>query len=638
MVGPVTGEFWHMADHIRGHVQRLTFHNPENGYTIAQIAPEEGGESVTAVGVMVALSEGEMVEVEGTWVTHPRYGDQLQVVSYCPVVPSNREGIERFLASGLLPGIGPVMAKRLVERFGEATLDIIDRKPRKLRQIPGLGKKRVAAIVSAWAEQRQARDVMVFLQSHGVGAGHAARVFRQYGAEAIQTVRQDPYRLERDVRGIGFPTADQIAAKLGMARDAPERVQAGIRYLLSQAADKGHVYLPTGTLLEAGRELLGVSVELLGPAAEALVGNGGIVSEEERHYLPPLYRAEVAVASLLLDLKSGEGEAEDLPSPGVVDSGGIELGQGQQQAVAMALTNRVLVLTGGPGTGKTTVTRAILRQFEACGLTVHLGSPTGRAAQRLSEATGREARTIHRLLEFLPAEGRFRKDESDQLNLDALIVDEASMIDLHLMRYYNGAQVSILHPAAQRQGGIISRTGYTGEDGFELSVGASVALGIWEAMFDIGQSLGVTPTGIGARDTLRLESGMPLYGHELSEEINPFDAGLGFACHLVGYDFPGRDALKEIERQPRRLKRVGIELTGRRVARQGCPILVEEEPIGRITSGTFSPTLQKPIAMGYVAPGSVGPGTEVRVDIRGRLESARIVKLPFYRRPKKEGN
>ena len=211
-------------------------------------------------------------------------------------------------------------------------------------------------------------------------------------------------------------------------------------------------------------------------------------------------------------------------------------------------------------------------------------------------------------------------------------------VDLHLMRYYNGAQVSILHPAAQRQGGIISRTGYTGEDGFELSVGASVALGIWEAMFDIGQSLGVTPTGIGARDTLRLESGMPLYGHELSEEINPFDAGLGFACHLVGYDFPGRDALKEIERQPRRLKRVGIELTGRRVARQGCPILVEEEPIGRITSGTFSPTLQKPIAMGYVAPGSVGPGTEVRVDIRGRLESARIVKLPFYRRPKKEGN
>jgi len=211
-------------------------------------------------------------------------------------------------------------------------------------------------------------------------------------------------------------------------------------------------------------------------------------------------------------------------------------------------------------------------------------------------------------------------------------------VDLHLMRYYNGALVSILHPAAQRQGGIISRTGYTGEDGFELSVGASVALGVWEAMFDIGQSFGATAAGIGARDTLRLEAGMPLYGHELSEEENPFDAGLGFACHLVGYDFPGRDALKEIQRQPRKSTRVGIELTGRRVARQGCPILVEGKPIGRITSGTFSPTLKKPIAMGYVAPESAQPGTELQVDIRGRIESARVVKLPFYRRHKKKGS
>ncbi|MEE8450548.1 MAG: glycine cleavage system aminomethyltransferase GcvT [Thermoguttaceae bacterium] len=211
-------------------------------------------------------------------------------------------------------------------------------------------------------------------------------------------------------------------------------------------------------------------------------------------------------------------------------------------------------------------------------------------------------------------------------------------VDLHLMRYYNGAQVSILHPAAQRQGGIISRTGYTGEDGFELSVGASVALGVWEALFDIGQSLGVTATGIGARDTLRLEAGMPLYGHELSEETNPFDTGLGFACHLVGYDFPGRDALKKIQQQPRKSTRVGIELIGRRIARQGCPILVEGKPIGRITSGTFSPTLKKPIAMGYVTPESAQPGTELQIDVRGRLESARVVKLPFYRRHKKKGN
>jgi len=211
-------------------------------------------------------------------------------------------------------------------------------------------------------------------------------------------------------------------------------------------------------------------------------------------------------------------------------------------------------------------------------------------------------------------------------------------VDLHLMRYYNGAQVSILHPAAQRQGGILSRTGYTGEDGFELSVGASVALGIWEALFDIGQSLGVKATGIGARDTLRLEAGMPLYGHELSEETNPFEAGLGFACHLVGYDFPGRDALKEIQRQPPKRTRIGIELAGRRAARQGCPILVDGKPIGQVTSGSFAPTLKKPIAMGYVQPESAQPGTELQIDIRGRLEPARVVQLPFYRRQKKKGN
>ena len=211
-------------------------------------------------------------------------------------------------------------------------------------------------------------------------------------------------------------------------------------------------------------------------------------------------------------------------------------------------------------------------------------------------------------------------------------------VDLHLMRYYNGAQVSILHPAAQRQGGIISRTGYTGEDGFELSVGASVAAGVWEALMEVGRPLGAVPTGIGARDTLRLEAGMPLYSHELSEDVNPFEAGLGFACHLRGYDFPGRDALKQIERKPLASTRVGIVLTGRRVARQGCSILAGEKQIGRITSGTFSPTLKKPIAMGYVQPEYATAGTEVQIEVRGRLETARVVKLPFYRRHKKKGN
>lgn len=209
-------------------------------------------------------------------------------------------------------------------------------------------------------------------------------------------------------------------------------------------------------------------------------------------------------------------------------------------------------------------------------------------------------------------------------------------VDLQWMRYYNGAQVRILHPAAQRQGGIITRTGYTGEDGFELSVGAGVAPGIWEALIEVGKPLGVVPTGIGARNTLRLEAGMPLYGHELSEQINPFQAGLEYACYLVGYDFPGRDALKALEEQPLDKTRIGLELSGRRVARQGCDVLAGSRRVGQVTSGSYSPTLKRPIAMGYVHPDFARPGTELQIDVRGRVEPARVVKLPFYRRKKKE--
>ncbi len=211
-------------------------------------------------------------------------------------------------------------------------------------------------------------------------------------------------------------------------------------------------------------------------------------------------------------------------------------------------------------------------------------------------------------------------------------------VDLHSMKYYNGAQVSILHPAAQRQGGIISRTGYTGEDGFELSIGAAVATGVWEALLEVGKPLGVVPTGIGARDTLRLEAGMPLYGHELSEQIDPFEAGLGFACHLVGYDFPGRDALKRIQEQPPKSKRIGLELTGRRAAREGYPILADGRRVGTVTSGAYSPTLNTAIAMGYVPWEFAAEGTRLAVDIRGRVEEAKVVPLPFYRRPKKKAN
>ena len=428
------------SETLTGQLDRITFHNPENGYTIAQLTPEGGGRPVTLVGSMASPSEGETVEVEGEWTTHPRYGRQLQVNVCRPVYPTSEEGIERYLASGLLPGIGPVTARRIVEQFGEHTLEVIDQNPKKLLRISGLGRKRVARISEAWKDQRQIRDVMVFLQAHGVGTGQAVRIYRQYGDEAIDVVRANPYRLERDIRGMGFLTADKIASQLGMASEAPERIAAGLRYLLNQAADDGHVFLPETEVVERGSQLLGVEAGLVPPALEALRADGGVASEDSRHYLPRLFRAEVAVAQALVRLleRTETGPLEPVnPLGGAEDaapgSEKVDLSEGQRRAVAMALEAKVMVLTGGPGTGKTTVTRSILQALEAADCTVLLCSPTGRAAKRLSEATAREARTIHRLLEFLPKEGRFRRDENEPIEADALIVDEASMIDLPLM-------------------------------------------------------------------------------------------------------------------------------------------------------------------------------------------------------------
>jgi exodeoxyribonuclease V alpha subunit len=422
-----------MSESFKGYIDRITFHNPENGYTIARLVVEEGEERITVVGAIAALKEGESVQVEGMWVNHPKYGRQFKIEKYRPVYPSTLEGIEKYLGSGLIKGVGPVSAKRIVEHFGGQTLEIIDADPQRLQEVPKLGKKRVELIAKAWEEQRQIKDVMVFLQSHGITTGYAVKIYKQYGQEAIHKVKDNPYCLEREVRGIGFRIADRIAQNLGMARDAPARVQAGIRYLLNQAAEEGHVFLPGVELMERAKEILEINAELIPPALEALRADDGVVTEELRYYLPPLYHAEVGVASSLRRLlrapaaiklsKAELGKAAD----------GLELAEKQQEAVELAASRKVMVLTGGPGTGKTTVTRQILRVFEQAGLKVALCSPTGRAAKRLSEATGQEARTIHRLLEFQPGERQFRKGYEDRLLVDALIVDEASMIDVVLM-------------------------------------------------------------------------------------------------------------------------------------------------------------------------------------------------------------
>ena len=420
---------------VTGLVSRLTFHNPDNGYTIAQIEPEpEKGErpseGITVVGIMATVAEGQTVEVTGTWEDHPKYGRQLKLESCRAVFPTTEEGIRRFLGSGLVKGVGKKFAERIVAQFGGDTLKVLEENPRRLLEVPGLGRKRAGMLARAWAGQRRMRDTMVFLQSHGVGSAAAVKIFRKYDQEAITKVSENPYRLQRDIDGIGFVTADAVASQLGIARDAPQRIQAGIRYLLESAAGEGHVFLPQAEVVEKGSELLQVGAELFPAALEALDDDRQIVRDQERCFLPYLYHAEVKVAAALERLLRTDGaEAEFGEDPGTE----LDLSASQRRAVETALREKVMVLTGGPGTGKTTVTQVILRHFEQGGLRVALCSPTGRAAKRLAEATGREAKTIHRLLEFMPAERRFRRGRNDPVEADAVIVDEASMIDIPLM-------------------------------------------------------------------------------------------------------------------------------------------------------------------------------------------------------------
>jgi len=444
---------------LDGVLERVTFANPETGYTIARIAPERGSrvgaELVTAVGPLLGAQVGEFLRLRGRWSSHPRYGRQFEVHSYATVLPATAAGIQRYLGSGLIKGIGPVMAERMVAHFGVDIMHVIEAEPARLIEVEGLGPKRTAMITAAWAEQKAIKEVMIFLQGVGVSTSLAVRIYKKYGDDSVSVVRSEPYRLAADVWGIGFKTADTIAAAVGIARDSPERIKAGLAYTLSEAADDGHCYLPEPNLIGDAAKILEVRPELIAPCLDQLAAAEGVVREDvpatggpagaeaggriPAVYLPPFYQAERSLAQALLRLL-GSGR-DRLASFAAVDWGkalgwlrgrtGAELAPEQEDAVKLALTSRVAVLTGGPGCGKSFTVRSVVELARAKGARIVLAAPTGRAAKRLAELTGHEAATIHRLLQLRPG-GEPSFDASSPLEADLVVVDETSMVDVIL--------------------------------------------------------------------------------------------------------------------------------------------------------------------------------------------------------------
>ncbi|MCI0338830.1 MAG: ATP-dependent RecD-like DNA helicase [Acidobacteria bacterium] len=439
---------------ITGSVERVTYHNEQNGYTVLRLLTQGHSEPVTVTGNFSSVSPGESLRLTGLWTAHPQYGDQFKALDYAVVRPATIAGIQKYLGSGLIKGVGPVTARRIVEHFGDRTLDVIESDISRLAEVKGIARKRIEMIQKTWQEQRAIKDVMVFLQSHSVSTHFAVKIFKQYGNDAISVVEKTPYRLAAEVYGIGFRTADQIARNLGMPVDAEERMRAGLQHVLLEATEEGHCYLPSPELIKRSTSALEVEdPEKLNAALEKMLNDGLLKIEEEIEekaiYLPPLWQSERGVARRLRTLLGKPIRVDARRIEDWLDRFNtkrkIELSDEQRQAIHRAAAERVLVLTGGPGTGKTSTLRAMVALFHAMGRSVLLASPTGRAAQRLSEITGREAMTIHRLLEFDPSKMSFKRNEEWPLEADVVIVDEASMIDIILANNL----LKAVHPNSQ---------------------------------------------------------------------------------------------------------------------------------------------------------------------------------------------
>jgi exodeoxyribonuclease V alpha subunit len=425
---------------LSGIVERVTFHNPDNGFCVLRVIVRGRREAATVVGYAATISPGEHVQASGTWINDRTHGVQFQATYLNAAAPTTREGIEKYLGSGLIRGIGPHFATRLVDAFGADVFDVIEREPSRLRDVPGIGPVRALRIADGWRAQRAIRDIMVFLHSHGVGTSRAVRIFKTYGADAIALITDNPYRLARDIRGIGFVTADRIARRLGIEPTAAIRLRAGVCHVLAEALDDGHCGLPRETLARTATALLEAPLDLVIRAVALEVAGGDVIEDtvdgESCLFLAALHRAERSIATRVAEIASGAPAwpAIDVSKaiPWIEQRLGVTLAASQIEAIRRAVISRFLVITGGPGVGKTTLVRAILRILLAKGVRPALCAPTGLAAKRLSEVTGVEARTIHRLLEVDPRTGGFRRTDRDPIDGDLVVVDEASMVDVPL--------------------------------------------------------------------------------------------------------------------------------------------------------------------------------------------------------------
>lgn len=423
---------------VEGIIERIVYESEETGFFVGRLREEGNPDPVTFVGNLMAVSPGETIRVRGRWVDDRRFGRQIRTESYETVLPATVAGIEKYLGSGLIHGIGPTYAKRLVRAFGVETLRVIDEDPERLMSVQGIGRKRAAQIREAWSEQKAVQSIMLFLQGHGIGAAQGVKIYKRYGDGAVAVLRENPYRLAEDITGIGFAGADKIAKSLGIAKDTPARLEAGLAFVLQRASAEGHVYLPEEDLFTQASELLDMGRgDQLGQPLISLVAKGVVIREKDCIYLKMLHAAETGcdrrMKRLLAAPKGGVTIQVEKAIQWVERRSDIRLSKEQRQAVRMAAEAKVLVITGGPGTGKTTLIDCLLGIFEKKGLSVSLAAPTGRAAKRMEVATGHEAKTIHRLLEFSPKSGGFTRDENNPLDTDLLVVDECSMVDVPLM-------------------------------------------------------------------------------------------------------------------------------------------------------------------------------------------------------------